>query len=123
MTNEEKTNEICCKDCTLKSFCKKKGRCDMYKSTLRMAAWKDTEFQKFVDSLGITVKELYEKHQTKRNTDVKVSNDLKLKNLLEKEPHLIKHIDDIANTFASFFIKGEEITIHTNCVDVTFKFK
>lgn len=43
MTNEEKTNKICCKNCTLKSFCKKKGRCDMYKSVLKMAVWKDQQ--------------------------------------------------------------------------------
>lgn len=46
MTNEEKTNKICCKNCTLKSFCKKKGRCDMYKSVLKMAVWKDQQFAK-----------------------------------------------------------------------------
>lgn len=119
MTNKEKANSII----NDYYYVTKGEKNAAYNAALDMAAWKDTEFQKFVDDLGIIVKELYEKHQTKRNTDVKVSNDLKLKNLLEKEPHLIKHIDDIADTLASFFIKGEKITIHTNCVDVTFKFK
>ena len=60
-----------------------------YKGALMMAKWKDQQFQEFIDSLGVTVSNLYEENKMRRSDDscgstmLKRYNDEIRKNLIE----------------------------------------
>lgn len=75
MTNEEKSKEIAENNKrTYYVFSRFLGgdteeddsQDECYQSAMEMAKWKDEQFQKFIDSLGLTMQTLYKEYKFKR---------------------------------------------------------
>jgi hypothetical protein len=90
--NEEKANEICCKYCTLRSFCKKKRQCEMYKSVLKMAAWKDQQFAEERKELIAKRKELITKANHAVNDSHESGAQFMRERLIEKAAEWLEPI-------------------------------
>lgn len=112
MTIEEKAKEIAVK-------WKAKGLPynAIYDSCLEMARWKDEQFDKFISSMGLVVKEMYEQYKERRQPPTDNKSTL----YLSQNPEIQKELNELVNKLSVSFI-GKEITFNTPTCQVTFKF-
>jgi len=75
LSNEEKARTIIGEDCKRENclqcggiYSAEKGGCVEYQKIMQMARWKDEQFDKFISSMGLVVKEMYEQYKERRQT-------------------------------------------------------
>lgn len=95
-----------------------------YRASLQMAMWKDKQFQEFLDSIGLVVKEMYDQYKNTKRKDLhKIANTANVNYILKREPNLTKTLENITDTVIGYFKRGDNITFETYGCEITFKFK
>lgn len=124
LSNEEKARTIIGEDCKRENclqcggiYSAEKGGCVEYQKIMQMAQWKDEQFDKFISSMGLVVKEMYEQYKERRQTPTDNKSTL----YLLQNPEIQKEVNELANKLSVSFI-GKEITFNTPTCQVTFKF-
>ena len=127
MTNEDKAEEIAVKNA--KSYIVSKNNSHLNnilftessiieceKTALEMAEWKDKQFNEFISSMGVVVKEIYEQYKTKRHHIIDNKRDF----YLQQHPEIIKELSELASKLSYSFIG--EVIFNTPVGKVTFNF-
>ena len=114
MNNEDKARELQRNDvcCVWNDGCP-----NVRTAAMKMAEWKDEQFNEFINSMGCFIRDAYKHYKESRTPVIDNKRDF----YLQQHPEIIREVNELAAKLSYSF--NGEVTFNTSIGQVIFKFK